>query len=169
MGLSRRKFLAAGAVLVTVPAMACSAKTGDGAAGQGTGAPALRPTLAMHRDPGCSCCEGWAAHARAAGYAVTIADDPEIAARKRRLGIPPDLWSCHTVEGAGFAFEGHVPLDSVTRLLDSGDTAIAGLAVAGMPLGSPGMETASGTVQPYQVIAFGRSGERSVFAEVGKA
>lgn len=168
MIISRRKLLAAGVVLVTVPTIACSAKTSDDGATQQTATePAAGRALAMkvYKDPGCPCCDDWAAIARAAGYQVSIADDPAIADRKRRLGVPEDLWSCHTTEVGGFVLEGHVPLESLERLLASDDRTIAGLAVAGMPAGSPGMETASGAVQPYQVIAFGRSGERAVFAD----
>lgn len=171
MELSRRTFLAAGTVLATMPAIACSAQAPrDGAAQATKGGSAVAKGLAMriHRDPGCPCCDAWADLARAAGYQVAIADDPEIHARKRKLGVPEDLWSCHTTEVGGFALEGHVPLESLERLLKSGDRSVAGLAVAGMPIGSPGMESPSGTVQPYQVIAFGRAGERTVFAEYGR-
>jgi hypothetical protein len=172
MGLSRRNFVIAGTVLATIPITACSAQTrenGDArlpADGQGPAGAGL--SMAIHRDPGCPCCDKWAELARAAGYQVTIADDPAIAERKRKWGVPQDLWSCHTTEAGGFVFEGHVPLESVARLLAGGDRSTVGLAVAGMPLGSPGMETASGAVQPYQVIAFYRSGERRVFAEYGR-
>lgn len=173
MDLSRRKFLAAGTVLATVPMVACSAQpqqNGDAPrAVDGEVPPGAAVVMAIHRDPGCPCCDGWADLARAAGYRVTVADDPAIAARKRRWGVPQDLWSCHTTEAGGFVFEGHVPFDSVARLLASGDRSTVGLAVAGMPLGSPGMETASGTVEPYEVIAFDRSGGRRVFAEYGRA
>lgn len=163
MHLSRRTLLVAGAALAIAPAAACSAQPpseGDAPSPQRAGI-----AMAIHRDPGCPCCDEWAALARKAGYAVTVADDPDIAARKRRLGVPDDLRSCHTTEVGGYVLEGHVPFESLERLLASGDRAIAGLAVAGMPLGSPGME-AGGRADAYRVIAFDRTGKRRVFAEI---
>lgn len=172
MMLTRRTFVAAGAVAVTLPAIACSARPSQREAAERADAapPAAGPLLAIavHKDPGCPCCDTWAEHARAAGFEVTVADDPRIAERKRRLGVPEDLWSCHTSEVGGYAFEGHVPIADLQRLLASNDRKLAGLAVAGMPLGSPGME-AGGRVQPYQVIAFTRAGERKIYAEYPQA
>jgi hypothetical protein len=165
MIITRRNLLAAGAVLITVPAIACSAQPADSADRQPSPAePPRAQSLAMtiHRDPGCPCCDKWAELARKAGYQVSIADDPAIADRKRRLGVPEDLWSCHTVEVGGLVFEGHVPLESVDRLLNDRDPGIIGLAVAGMPLGSPGMET-NGATEAFEVIAFDRAGKRRVF------
>ena len=166
MILTRRRVLAAGAVLITVPAIACSAQPGSGDRRQaGPGTPGRTEALAMtiHRNPGCACCDAWAALATRAGYAVSIADDPTIVDRKRKLGVPDDLWSCHTAEVGGVVLEGHVPLEDLDRLLRDRDQQILGLAVAGMPLGSPGME-ANGTVEPFDVVAFGRDGMRRVFA-----
>ena len=79
-----------------------------------------------------------------------------------RLGVPADLVSCHTAVIGGYVIEGHVPARDIARLLEQRPKGVKGLAVAGMPLGSPGME-AGGRVQPYQVIAFGDAGRR-VFA-----
>jgi hypothetical protein len=166
MILTRRTVLAAGAVLITVPAIACSAQpAGDDRRQAASGPVGQTRALAMtiHRNPGCACCDTWAALATKAGYAVSIADDPAIADRKRKLGVPDDLWSCHTAEVGGVILEGHVPLESLARLLGNRDHQIVGLAVAGMPLGSPGME-ANGTVEPYDVVAFGRDRMRRVFA-----
>jgi hypothetical protein len=167
MAVSRRTFVAVGAAAISVPVFACSAETPRQAAKAADAEPSAAPrrlAMQVHKDPGCPCCDAWADHARRAGYEVSIAEDPQIAERKRKLGVPADLWSCHTTEVAGFVLEGHVPMDSVRRLLDGDDSGIAGLAVAGMPLGSPGME-AGGRQDSYQVIAFGRSGGRRVFAE----
>lgn len=163
MKWSRRTLLVAGAAFAIAPAAACSAQPPKNEGAPSSKGPAT--AMAVHRDPGCPCCDEWAALARKAGYAVTIADDPDLAARKRKLGVPDDLRSCHTTEVAGYVLEGHVPFESIQRLLASGDRAIAGLAVAGMPLGSPGME-AGGTADAYRVIAFERSGKRRIFAEI---
>lgn len=167
MPLSRRSFVVAAAAFAAAPTAACSAQPAKNDKAPAPQNPiASRPiAMAVHRDPGCPCCDEWAALARKAGYRVTVADDPDIAARKRRLGVPADLQSCHTTEVAGYVLEGHVPFDSLARLLASGDRTIVGLAVPGMPLGSPGMGAPS-TAAAYQVIAFERSGKRHVFADI---
>ncbi|HEX8215294.1 MAG TPA: DUF411 domain-containing protein [Allosphingosinicella sp.] len=119
--------------------------------------------MTVFRDPSCGCCETWAQIARQAGYAVDLRDDQDMSGVKRRLGVPEELASCHTAEVGGYVVEGHVPLEDVARLLRERPKAIKGIAVAGMPLGSPGMEVPDGTKQPFQVIAFFDDGRTSVF------
>ncbi|MCI1270095.1 MAG: DUF411 domain-containing protein [Sphingobium sp.] len=120
--------------------------------------------IIMHRDPGCGCCEQWAARVRAAfGRNVRIVDDANRAAFQRQAGLPGGLASCHTAVIDGLAFEGHVPIADMRRLLASRPNGVRGLAVAGMPVGSPGMEVPGVRPQPYAVIAFG-SGRSTVFA-----
>ncbi|WP_426265253.1 DUF411 domain-containing protein [Sphingomonas sp. PWP1-2] len=123
--------------------------------------------IAVHRDPGCGCCEKWAAQVRAQfGRQVQIIDDAARAAFSRRAGVPADLVSCHTAIIDGMTFEGHVPLADMKRVLAQHPKGVTGLAVAGMPMGSPGMEMAGMKVQAYDVIAFG-PGVRRVFAHHG--
>ena len=120
--------------------------------------------IVMHRDPGCGCCEQWAALVRRGlGRAVTIVDDANRAALQRRYGMPADLASCHTAIVDGVAFEGHVPIADMRRFLASRPSGARGLAVAGMPMGAPGMEVPGMAAQPYNVVAFG-SGRPAVFA-----
>lgn len=120
--------------------------------------------IAMHRDPGCGCCEKWAAQVRQQfGRKVQIIDDVNRVALQRRVGVPADLSSCHTAIVDGMAFEGHVPINDMKRVLAQRPKGVRGLAVAGMPLGSPGMEVAGMKAQPYNVVAFGPSGRR-IFA-----
>ncbi len=120
--------------------------------------------ILMHRDPGCGCCEQWAARVRQAfGRNVRIVDDTNRAALQRQVGLPADLTSCHTAIVDGIAFEGHVPLADMRRVLASRPKGVRGLAVAGMPIGSLGMEVPGARAQPYNVIAFG-SGRVTVFA-----
>ena len=111
--------------------------------------PAVR--FDVRRNPGCGCCEKWVEHMRHAGYEVVIADDPELAAYKDMLGIPKELQACHTAQGAGYIFEGHVPINLVQRVLRERPR-MKGLAVGGMPAGSPGMESDSPVA--YDVMAF---------------
>ena len=114
----------------------------------------------MDRDPGCGCCLGWAAHAREhLSHEVEVREDLPMADVKTRLGVPAVLASCHTTVIEGYVIEGHVPAREIRRLLADRPEDVRGLAVAGMPLGSPGME-AGGRVQPYQVVAFGDFGQR---------
>lgn len=125
---------------------------------------APRPAaMTVYRDAGCGCCELWADRARAAGYKVTVTNRADMPAVKRRLGVPGKLLSCHTAVVGGYAIEGHVPLDAVARLLRLRPRNIKGIAVAGMPRGTPGMEVPDGSVDPFQVMAFDASGRTSVF------
>ncbi|MFL7839635.1 MAG: DUF411 domain-containing protein, partial [Candidatus Promineifilaceae bacterium] len=86
---------------------------------------------------------------------------------KRNQQIPPQLQSCHTAIVDGYIIEGHVPVAEIERLLEE-RPAIAGLAVPGMPIGSPGMEVDGAADQPYDVIAFDKSGQTQVFASYGQ-
>lgn len=123
--------------------------------------------IAMHRDPGCGCCEKWAAQVRQQfGRKVQIIDDANRDAFQRRVGVPAALSSCHTAVIDGMVFEGHVPAADMKRALAQRPAGVRGLAVAGMPLGSPGMEMAGLRPQSYQVIAFGPGGTH-VFARHG--
>lgn len=127
-----------------------------------TGA-AQAASFTMYRDPSCGCCEAWATHMRQGDrHEVATVDHPDMASVKTQNGVPDDLRSCHTMIADRYVIEGHVPAAEVERLLAERPDWVEGLAVAGMPLGSPGME-AGGKVQPYQVIAFG-NGRREVFA-----
>ena len=123
--------------------------------------------IAMHRDPGCGCCEKWAEQVRQQfGRKVRIIDDANRGALQRRVGVPADQLSCHTAIVDGMAFEGHVPIADMKRVLAQRPKGVSGLAVGGMPLGSPGMEVAGMKAQPFSVIAFGPGGRR-VYARHG--
>ncbi len=113
-----------------------------------------KPVVVMHKDPSCGCCGAWADHVAAAGYPTRIVEEIRINAVKARLGIPAELWSCHTAEVDGYILEGHVPVASLARLLAE-RPAIRGLAVPGMPVGSPGMEVPGMEAETYSVMAFG--------------
>ncbi len=112
--------------------------------------------IVMHRDPGCSCCENWAAQVRSAfGRNIKIVENDNRARYGARLGVPARLSGCHTAIIDGMAFEGHVPIADMKRVLATKPKGIRGLAVAGMPMGSPGMEMAGMRAVRYDVIAFG--------------
>lgn len=115
----------------------------------------------LYKDPSCGCCGKWAAHMRANKLALQSQDRSDMVQLKNRLGVPANLRSCHTAQIGGYIIEGHVPAAIVQRLLRE-RPAIAGVAVAGMPQGSPGMET--GVRENYQAIAFTRTGRQYVYS-----
>jgi hypothetical protein len=121
-----------------------------------------KPVVHVWKSPTCGCCEGWVEHLRAAGYPVQIEDVMDIAAIKREKGVPAELHACHTAMVDGYLVEGHVPADVVDRML-SERPMMAGIAVPGMPVGSPGMEVPGTPAQPYEVIAFTAHGEKRVY------
>lgn len=134
-----------------------------GAARQSPSVAAQLVSMQVYRDPACGCCEEWAGIAREAGYRVSVTDHPDMPAIKRRYGVPDELLSCHTTIVDDYAVEGHVPLDDLKRLLELRPSGIRGIAVAGMPRGSPGMEVPDGSKDPFQVMAFDAAGQVSVF------
>lgn len=117
----------------------------------------------MFRDAGCGCCLKWAKLAEQAGYAVRVVDQAYMPALKQRIGVPEALWSCHTAMIDRHPIEGHVPLSAVARMLALGSKAPFGLAVPGMPLGSPGMEVPDGRREAFHVMAFDRNGRSRRF------
>jgi hypothetical protein len=125
---------------------------------------AATASILVHKDPECGCCSGWVEHLRAAGFGVTVEETTDLRAVSTRLRVPPSLASCHTAEVAGYAVEGHVPAEAVARLLAQRPNAL-GLAVAGMPAGSPGMD--GGTPKQYDVVLFSTDGQRSFMRFVG--
>ena len=150
--LTRRKFLnlsALGFVFLGTGHIAPSAFAGS-------------PVLKVYKSPSCSCCGAWVSHMHSAGFRGIVSDVPNLHPIKKKLGVAPDLWACHTAVIDGYVIEGHVPAREVIRLLNDRPKAI-GLAVPGMPIGSPGMEQGDRR-DPFQVILFS-STDRLVFAE----
>jgi len=111
------------------------------------------PVITVHKDPTCGCCDGWVAHLKQAGFETVVHQVEDMSVVKTRLGIHATLMSCHTGEVNGYAIEGHVPADAIKRLIAKKPKAIRGLAVPGMPIGSPGMEGPN--PEAYDVMAFG--------------
>ena len=114
----------------------------------------------------CGCCGNWVNHMRSAGFTVQVTDVTDTTAARKRLGMPDRFGSCHTATVDGYAIEGHGPATEVKRLLNLKTKAI-GLAVPGMPPGSPGMEVRARR-DPYQVLLIDASGQSSVFASYPK-
>lgn len=148
-GLTRRSALGMVAVALGMPSVSAFAQT---------------PAILVHKDPDCGCCTGWVQHLKNAGFTVTVEETAELQVVRKRLGVPADLASCHTAEVAGYVIEGHVPALAVQKLLKERPDAV-GLAVPGMPVGSPGME--GGAPQRYDVVLFGATGRRPFMRFVG--
>jgi hypothetical protein len=127
-------------------------------------AAAARQVVEVYKSATCGCCSKWIEHLRAKGFEVNSHDVDDIAASRARLGVPETLGSCHTAQVAGYLIEGHVPADDINRLLKTQPKA-AGLAVPGMPRGSPGME--SDVRDPYDVLLFQPNGRFVVYQRYG--
>ena len=120
-------------------------------------------SITVYKSPSCGCCRKWVDHLRTNGFDVTTRDleDEDLSEVKATFGVPSTLTSCHTATVGSYVVEGHVPAAEIKRMLRQ-KPKIAGLAVPGMPPGSPGME--GGTPQHYDVIAFERAGSTRVYA-----
>lgn len=116
----------------------------------------------VFKSPYCGCCKEWVEHMRKAGFDVTTQNVTDVPAARKATGMPEKFGSCHTAKVGGYAIEGHVPAADVQRLLKEKPKAI-GLAVPGMPQGSPGMET--NHPQPYDTILVMPDGSYKVFAK----
>lgn len=121
--------------------------------------------MTVYKDAGCGCCDLWVEHLQAAGFVTQVHERSDMAPVKERAGVPAALRSCHTGEIGGYFVEGHVPAADLQRLLRERPDA-RGLAVPGMPLGSPGMEV-QGRSDPYDVLLVAKDGSTSVYAHHG--
>ena len=116
-------------------------------------AAAAAVTVLVHKSPSCSCCSGWVEHLRQSGFVVQVDDTDAMDPIKARLGVPAGKAACHTAEVGGYFIEGHVPASDIRRLLAERPAA-RGLALPGMPMGSPGMgEPGSGPAYTVELIS----------------
>jgi hypothetical protein len=125
--------------------------------------PRGQPAVLVYKDPNCGCCKEWIEHLRKHAFRVTAKDTSDVSGIKKSGRVPSQLMSCHTAFVNGYVIEGHVPAEDIKRLLKE-KPKVAGLAVAGMPIGSPGMEVGN-RKDKYDVIAFNRDGSTQVFAK----
>ncbi|MGE0705385.1 MAG: DUF411 domain-containing protein [Vicinamibacterales bacterium] len=135
----------------------------DGGASQGS----VWPVVDVYKTPTCGCCAKWVEHLQSHGFTVRTTDMTNLASVKASHRIPPHVESCHTAVVDGYVVEGHVPAADVQRLLTE-RPALSGLAVAGMPIGSPGMELPDVKPQVYDVMAFDKDGSARVFSTHGQ-
>lgn len=145
--LDRRTML--GLAFAAIPAAACSR-------------PAKVVELLVYKSPHCGCCSKWVEQMQASGLPVKVFDTELVSDMATKLGVPDDLRSCHTAEIGGYFVEGHVPAGDIRKLLRERPKA-RGIAVPGMPIGSPGMEQGEQR-QPFETLLVDRSGKATVFA-----
>ena len=142
--MNRRLFLTTWTVFLPLPALAA------------------QQAVEVYKSPTCGCCGDWIEHLRANGFEVRAHDVADPSEYRRRYGVPDAFASCHTAVVGGYAIEGHVPAREIKRLLAERPKA-RGLAVPGMPAGSPGMEQ-GGRRDPYEVLLFQRDGRHAIYA-----
>lgn len=147
--------------------MAFADRVRQAPANDGVPAPTSGEKLAItvYKSPTCGCCSDWVRHLEAHGFAVTVHDSERMNEIKAEARVPGRLSSCHTAFIGDYVIEGHVPAADIERLLKD-QPAAAGLAVPGMPLGSPGMEMGSRR-DPYEVLLFQEDGSTQVFNRYG--
>lgn len=131
---------------------------------QAQSSPAAKPQVTVYKSATCGCCMNWVEHLKANGFEVKALDVDDINQVKHTYGVPASVESCHTALVNGYVVEGHVPADAVARMLRE-KPAIAGIAVAGMPAGSPGMEVAGGRKASYAVMSFDKTGKTAVYEQ----
>lgn len=123
-----------------------------------------QPLVEVWKSPTCGCCKDWVAHLEAEGFRVKVIEVPNTAPFRAKAGIPEQYGSCHTAKVDGYALEGHVPAREIRRLLGERPKAV-GLAVPGMPVGSPGMDgpVYQGRKDPYDVLLVASDGGTRVY------
>lgn len=145
--MKRRAFLHGLLAAAAVPLVAQAAK---------------KTQVTVYKTPTCGCCQDWVDHLEQNGFRVTVHDVPSTVPYRAKFGVPTDLGSCHTGVVNGYALEGHVPASDIHRLLAERPKA-RGLAVPGMPIGSPGMEVEGTRRDAYEVVLFADDGSRKVY------
>ena len=128
---------------------------------QATSSAPLVP-IQVYKTPQCGCCKAWVEHLQQNGFAVEVMDMPDLASVKTKYGVKPEMQACHTAVVGNYVVEGHVPADVIMKMVND-KPAIAGIAVPGMPMGSPGME--GPTKEKYDVLTFDRAGRTTVYAK----
>ncbi len=118
--------------------------------------------VVVYKSPTCGCCNKWISHLQKNGFKVETQNVKDVVPYKKRHGVTPQLASCHTAIIDGYVIEGHVPASDIKRLLRERPK-VKGLAVPGMPIGTPGMEQGS-YKDKYNVISFDKNGQNKVFS-----
>lgn len=171
--MSKSVLIGAGAVLAIIAAVFVLSKSDDAATSDDTTTSTMAETssatkVVVYKSATCGCCRSWGEHMRKAGFEVEEINlsSAELTAKKNEHGVDRKLQSCHTAIVDGYVVEGHVPAEQVIRML-SEKPDIAGIAVAGMPIGAPGMEQGDpADYQDFDVMAFDKDGSAEVYQHV---
>lgn len=126
------------------------------------GSAAHAAAMTVYKSPACGCCAKWVEHVEKHGFVVKVVNVDDIMAVKAKAGVPDALASCHTTMVGGYVVEGHVPAADIKKLLAQKPKA-KGIAVPGMPAGSPGMESAGS--KPYQTLLVKADGSTALFTQ----
>ncbi|MCR6650765.1 MAG: DUF411 domain-containing protein [Cellvibrionaceae bacterium] len=159
------------ALLVLITAFGCNKAQNPTAEEQTStqvtsSAPGSTVTLDVYKSPTCGCCADWITHTETNGFKSVIHHPENLDSVKQELGIAPQYQSCHTgVSSDGFIFEGHVPARLMKKFLAEKPKDAIGLAVPGMPIGSPGMEM-DDRITPYDVLLLHKDGSSSVYERI---
>ncbi len=152
-------------IFVVIFITACGDNSGASATSSGSGADTksdTKPLATVYKSATCTCCNKWVDHLKENGFRVVAKDVEDVNIYKKKFGVTPNLASCHTAIINGYVVEGHVPASDIKRMLKE-KPAFKGLAVPGMPVGSPGMEQGN-IKQPYKVMSFDKDGNKEVFS-----
>ena len=129
---------------------------------------AAKPVMmAVYKTPTCGCCAKWVEHMKQNGFTVHVTDMNDLSSIKTKHGVPTKAQSCHTAVVNGYVVEGHVRASDVKRMLKE-RPAIAGIALPGMPIGSPGMEQPGIQARGYEVLSFSKAGATRVYSKHGQ-
>lgn len=123
---------------------------------------AAKPQMTVYKSSTCGCCSKWVEHMQANGFEVKALNVDDVDKVKKAQGVPDSAASCHTALVNGYVVEGHVPADAVLKMLKE-KPAIAGIAVPGMPMGSPGMEVPGGQKDAYNIVSFDKAGKTAIY------
>lgn len=148
MTQSRRTVLLAAAATVFAPAAAYAAQARE---------------ITVYKTPWCGCCGGWVKRLQEAGFKTEVVEVQDLAPIRQKHGVPFELSSCHTGVAGGYVFEGHVPIADVERVLKEKPKAL-GVAVPGMPLGSPGMDPPGAPKEAFDTLLLLKDGTTRVYA-----
>jgi hypothetical protein len=149
-----------------VTLIALTLLTGALGTGSNIGAQAP-PVVEVYKSPTCGCCANWVEHLKKAGFTVHATNVDDMTKLKASHGVPRQVQSCHTALVDGYVIEGHVPAGDVHRLLKE-RPAVVGIAVPGMPIGSPGMEVEGRKPDAYDVVTFDKQGQTKVYSSYNK-
>jgi hypothetical protein len=149
--------------VIRVSGLVAMGVAGGRLAAQVPGSSAKPTPITIYKSSSCECCAKWVAHVRDDGFEPTVHDEEDMDAIKAQLGVPVGVRSCHTALVGQYLIEGHVPASDIRRLLGQ-QPRVAGLAVPGMPSGTPGMAQPGAKIAGFEVVAFQLDGTTRTFA-----